>query len=55
MSELIEFIEEHGLNVKGIFRKSAPVSTIKALQNRINMGMLYDAIYKAMFFLIYMI
>ena len=37
-SDLMDFLREHGLKTKGIFRRSANVSTVKALQQRINMG-----------------
>lgn len=42
--ELIEFLQEHGLMVKGIFRRSAPVHIIQKLQQRINMGERIDFI-----------
>ncbi|KAF7633442.1 hypothetical protein Mgra_00007129 [Meloidogyne graminicola] len=38
VSDLIDFLQEHGLQTKGIFRRSANVTTVKSLQQRINMG-----------------
>uniref|UniRef100_A0A915LUY0 Uncharacterized protein n=1 Tax=Meloidogyne javanica TaxID=6303 RepID=A0A915LUY0_MELJA len=37
-SDLMDFLLEHGLQTKGIFRRSANVTTLKALQQRINLG-----------------
>lgn len=37
-SDLMDFLLEHGLKTKGIFRRSANVTTIKVLQQRINLG-----------------
>ncbi|CAK5075159.1 unnamed protein product [Meloidogyne enterolobii] len=37
-SDLMDFLLEHGLQTKGIFRRSANVTTLKALQQRVNLG-----------------
>nr|CDJ80698.1 RhoGAP domain containing protein [Haemonchus contortus] len=38
VTELIEFLTKHALDVEGIFRKSANVGSIRRLQERINRG-----------------
>jgi len=38
VTELLEFLRQHGLNTEGIFRKSAEISIIRTLQARINKG-----------------
>lgn len=38
VTDLIEFIRENGMNIEGIFRRSASVSTIKNLQLKIDLG-----------------
>ncbi|CAD5210932.1 unnamed protein product [Bursaphelenchus okinawaensis] len=38
VSELLEFLNENGLEVEGIFRRSAEITTIRNLQDRINKG-----------------
>lgn len=35
---LLEFLRNHGMEVEGIFRRSAEVNAIKRLQERVNMG-----------------
>lgn len=36
--DLIEFLRQYGMDVEGIFRRSAEVAAIKNLQSRIDMG-----------------
>ncbi|KAI1718430.1 rhoGAP domain-containing protein [Ditylenchus destructor] len=38
VTELIDFIRKHGMNIEGIFRRSATVSVVKNLQARIDLG-----------------
>ncbi|CAD5215403.1 unnamed protein product [Bursaphelenchus xylophilus] len=38
VTDILDFLYEHGLDVEGIFRRSAEISTIRNLQNRINKG-----------------
>jgi len=38
VTDLIEFLRENALHFEGIFRKSAEVSRIKSLQDRVNRG-----------------
>uniref|UniRef100_A0A1I7WWA8 CRAL-TRIO domain-containing protein n=1 Tax=Heterorhabditis bacteriophora TaxID=37862 RepID=A0A1I7WWA8_HETBA len=45
VSDLIEFLERHALDIEGIFRKSANVGSIRRLQDRVNKGMLSDLLY----------
>ncbi|KAL3116153.1 hypothetical protein niasHT_004558 [Heterodera trifolii] len=47
--ELISFLRVHGLKTEGIFRRSAPVTNIKELQHRINMGESIDFANDSMF------
>lgn len=39
VTDLISFMSEHSLNVEGLFRRSAEVSRIKRLQERIDKGL----------------
>lgn len=38
INDLITFLNKHGMNIEGIFRRSASVATIKILQSKINLG-----------------
>lgn len=38
VTDILDFLTAHGLEVEGIFRRSAEISTIRTLQNRINKG-----------------
>ncbi|KAK0394465.1 hypothetical protein QR680_000753 [Steinernema hermaphroditum] len=42
VTELIAFLRIHGMDVEGIFRRSAEVAAIKRLQDRIDMGETID-------------
>lgn len=45
VTELIDFLSKHALDIEGIFRKSANVGSIRRLQQRINKGNFGIAIY----------
>ncbi|KAI6196886.1 Rho GTPase-activating protein 1 [Aphelenchoides besseyi] len=38
VTELLEFLRQHGMETEGIFRRSGEIATIRSLQNRINKG-----------------
>jgi hypothetical protein len=38
VTELIDFLRSYGLDVEGIFRRSASVSVIKTLQQKVDLG-----------------
>ncbi|KHJ76986.1 RhoGAP domain protein, partial [Oesophagostomum dentatum] len=38
VTELIDFLTKHALDIEGIFRKSANIGSIRRLQDRINKG-----------------
>jgi Rho GTPase-activating protein 1 len=51
VTDLLDFLREYGLEVEGIFRRSAEIATIRTLQARINKGKIIGILGKLINFL----